>query len=175
MATTVRGKPKSPLTAIGEGVKVGCLLSVPALIAWITGRPFIFPSLGPSAFALVMDRQGEITARHVLGGHLIGAICGFLSFNALAHGFTASHFPDALSLSLLRLAASGIVSVVLTTVLMVTGRMQHAPACATTMIVSLGLLSTLVDAIFIMTAILIMYGVHRLFIATGLQQGKKQP
>lgn len=172
MAARIPPTLKPSATVLGDGIKVGCLLTVPALIGWVTGRPFIFPSLGPSAFALVMDRGGAISARHILGGHLIGAICGFVTFRIIAYGYSVSHLPGPLSLSLLRLAASGVVSVVLTTLIMVVGRMQHAPACATTMIVSLGLLSTFYDGMFIMVAILVMYGVHRLFVRLGLQQGK---
>jgi len=35
---------------------VGILLSVPGLLAWVTGQAFIFPSLGPSAFLLATVR-----------------------------------------------------------------------------------------------------------------------
>ena len=45
------------------------LLLVPGLAAWLFGRPMIFPSLGPSAFALVLDEK-ENSARRVIGGHL---------------------------------------------------------------------------------------------------------
>jgi len=38
---------------------VGILLSVPGLLAWVTGQAFIFPSLGPSAFLLATVREGR--------------------------------------------------------------------------------------------------------------------
>jgi len=163
---------KRALTILGEGFKVGCLLTVPALIAWGTGRPFIFPSLGPSAFALVTDREEEITAPHILGGHLVGVLCGFLTFHLIAYGITVTDLPSALSPSFFRLAASGVLSVVLTTMGMQALRIPHAPACATTMIVSLGLLSTLADAFFIMLAVTVMFLVHRVFIMIGIQKGQ---
>lgn len=159
---------------VTEGAKVGILLTVPALIAWVTGRPLIFPSLGPSAFALMMDRNEEITARQMIGSHLVGVICGFLTFNVLAYGFSVTELPSSLSPALLKLAASGVISVVLTTVVMLAARIPHAPACATTMIVSLGLLSTFADGFFIMLAVLVMYAVHRLFVRIGFQRGKKR-
>jgi hypothetical protein len=164
--------PKPVLAFVGEALKVGCLLTIPALIAWITGRPLIFPSLGPSAFALVMDRKQDITAAEILGGHLIGVLCGFLAFHLIAYGFTVSELPASLSVDLMRVAASGVVSVILTTAAMLAARVPHSPACATTMIVSLGLLSTFWDAIFIMLAVTIMYGAHRLFIIIGIQKGE---
>jgi len=37
---------------------VGILLSVPGLLAWVTGQAFIFPSLGPSAFLLATVERG---------------------------------------------------------------------------------------------------------------------
>ena len=39
--------------------------------------------------------------------------------------------------------------------------------CATTMIVSLGFLPTFSDGLLIMTSVVLMYGVHRLFIQSG--------
>jgi hypothetical protein len=72
---------------------------------------------------------------------------------------------------LLRLAASGAISVVLTTAGMLAAKAEHPPACATTMIVSLGILATYPDAIFIMLAVTAMYAVHKLLPATLLAGG----
>ncbi|HJV65259.1 MAG TPA: HPP family protein [Geomonas sp.] len=141
--------------------RVGFLLCVPALVAWVSGRPFIFPSLGPSAFVLVLDDKGQVTGARVIGGHLIGLAGGIVAYHLLADGLGLTHFPSSRSLDLLRLAASGIVSVMLTTAGMLAAKLEHPPACATTLIVSLGLLSSWWDAVFIMVAVALMYGVHR--------------
>lgn len=140
---------------------MGFLLCVPALVAWISGRPFIFPSLGPSAFALVLDDQGKETGARVIGGHLVGVVGGIVAYHLLADGLALTHFPSSRSPDLLRLAASGILSVMLTTAGMLATKLEHAPACATTLIVSLGLLSSWWDAVFIMVAVAVMYGVQR--------------
>lgn len=153
---------------IRQSMRVGLLLLTPALIAWLTGRPFIFPSLGPSAFSLAVNRQDEATVRRVIGGHLLGVICGLLAYHLVARGLNLSTIPSAQSIPLLRLAASGIISVVLTTAGMLVARAQHPPACATTMIVSLGILSTFWDAIFIMLAVTVMYAVHKILLPTPL-------
>lgn len=145
---------------VRASLRVGALLLVPALIAWATGRPFIFPSLGPSAFSLVMDKKGTDTAKTVIGGHLIGVAGGLLAYHVLAAGLALSQLPVSRSLSMLHLAASGILSVVLTTAGMIAARMEHPPACATTLIVSLGLLATFWDALFIIVAIVVLYGAH---------------
>ncbi len=148
-----------------DSMRVGLLLSVPALIAWLTGRPFIFPSLGPSAFTLVMDGPAKNPARRVIGGHLIGIIGGFLAYHLLANGCTLVALPRFMSFPLLCLVASGVCSVVLTTAGMCVARTQHTPACATTLIVSLGLMATFRDAIFIMLAVSAMYATFRLLIS----------
>lgn len=147
---------------ISLSMRVGILLCLPALIAWLTGQPFIFPSLGPSAFSLVMNREDEATWRRVIGGHLIGVVGGLLAYHLIAHGLTLAAFPSALSHPLLCLTVSGVISVVLTTLGMLAVKAQHPPACATTLIVSLGLLATFRDAIFIMLAVAAMYAVHKL-------------
>jgi hypothetical protein len=146
---------------IRDSLLVGLLLCVPAVIAWVTGQPFIFPSLGPSAFSLVVDEGRKSSARAVIGGHLCGVVCGLLAYNLLAQGLTLSELPPHLSLSLVRLAASGVISVILTTGAMLASRLRHPPACATTLIVSLGLLATAEDALFIMVAVVVMCAVHR--------------
>lgn len=148
-------------TSVRDTLRVGLILCVPALIAWVTGRPFIFPSLGPSAFSLIVGGVDDNTGRKVIGGHLLGVAGGLVAYHAFAHGLTLAALPAAYSLPLLRLAASGVLSVVLTTFGMLAARVEHPPACATTLIVSLGLLATFLDAVFIMLAIAAMYAVHR--------------
>jgi hypothetical protein len=51
---------------------------------------------------------------------------------------------------------------------MLVARAQHPPACVTTMIVSLGILATYLDAIFIMLAVTVMYAAHKILPPTPL-------
>jgi hypothetical protein len=69
---------------------------IPAFAAWATGRPFIFPSLGPSAFALALG-EDAISARRIIGGHSIGIAAGFLSYHLLAWGLAFTTFPVLVS------------------------------------------------------------------------------
>ncbi len=147
---------------IRDSLKVGLLLCVPGAIAWVTGLPFIFPSLGPSAFSLVTERKAGAMLRTVIGGHLIGVVGGLLAYHGIAEGLSFGQLPPSLSLAMLRLAGSGVISVILTTVGMLAADARHPPACATTLIVSLGIMATLRDALFIMIAVIIMCAVHRL-------------
>ncbi len=151
------------LPAIRMGVRVGFLFAIPALIGWIAGRPFAFPSLGPTALALFLDGGGKKTAREVVGGHLIGVLAGLGSYSLLASGLSLVDLPPDLSVSGLRLALSGTLSIVLSTAFMIWCRALHSPACATTLIVSLGLMTTWADQLIIMASVVLMYTVYRLF------------
>jgi hypothetical protein len=142
-----------------------CLLVlVPGVAAWLFGRPLIFPSLGPSAFALVFD-ENENRARRVIAGHLIGVVSGLIAYHALAHGLTLAALSPALSTDGLRVVASGVVSIALTAWGMLAARANHAPACATTLIVSLGVLPTFVDGWLMMASVIGMVLVHRAIMA----------
>jgi CBS domain-containing membrane protein len=51
-----------------------------ALAALATGEPFVFPSLGPTAFLLFYTpMQPAASPRNTVAGHLIGAAAGYLS------------------------------------------------------------------------------------------------
>ena len=41
---------------IGTSLYSGLLFAVLGVIAWVSGQPFVFPSLGPSAFILSFER-----------------------------------------------------------------------------------------------------------------------
>jgi len=151
---------------IGTSLYASVLFTVLGLIAWVTGQPFIFPSLGPSAFVLAFDRRGERTATYrIVAGHLIGAVAGLFAYALVADGVSLTNPPAGLSTKGLRLAASGVLSIALTSWGMIATDANHAPACATTLIVSLGLLSTPVEAATIVASVVILVEVHWGFLA----------
>ncbi|ELY65475.1 HPP family protein [Natrinema versiforme] len=144
---------------------VGVLLAVPGLLAWVTGQPLIFPSLGPSAFLLATVREGEVTAPHrVIGGHVIGVAAGLVAYHAIAPelGVSVTAAAPMLATAQLRFVASGVVAVVLTTGGMLATETAHPPACATTLIVSLGLLPSIIDGALIVVAVVVLVAVHEL-------------
>ncbi|WP_226482138.1 HPP family protein [Natrinema amylolyticum] len=144
---------------------VGVLLAVPGLLAWVTGQAFIFPSLGPTAFLLATVREGEVTApRRVIGGHAIGVAAGLVAYHAIAPdiGVSVTTTAPVLATAQLRFVASGVVAVVLTSGGMLATETVHPPACATTLIVSLGLLSSLVDGALIVFAVVVLIAAHKL-------------
>ncbi|MGO8927405.1 MAG: HPP family protein [Limisphaerales bacterium] len=142
-------------------VHVCLLVLVPGLLAWLCGRPLIFPSLGPSALAIVLDEKGN-RARQVIGGHLVGVLSGLIAYHLLARGLSLAALTPELSMDGLRIVASGVVSVGLASLAMLTTRTTHAPACATTLIVSLGVLPSLLDGTLIMVAVVLLFLSYRL-------------
>ncbi|MFC6863542.1 HPP family protein [Halomicroarcula sp. GCM10025817] len=134
--------------------RAGALLSVLGAVVWLTGLPFLFPSLGPTAYLFATRPAAPASAaRRVVGGHAVGVGAGLLAAHAVAGGVavTASMAPGAPGT--LRLAASGVVAVVLTTAGMRATDTGHAPACATTLIVGLGILPSLREGVIILLAV----------------------
>lgn len=111
------------------------LLSVAAMF---TDNPFVFPSLGPTAYLYFFSPLARASSpRHALFGHGIAILCGYFALVVtgnvlpltLEHGVTwQTGIAAALSLGL-------------TGALMVLFRVSHPPAGATTLIVSLGLIA----------------------------------
>ena len=106
-----------------------------ALLAVATRTPFVFPSLGPTAYLFFFHPMGDSSSpRNAILGHGIGLICGYGALRFVGaeyggHGLHAGALAAALSLAF-------------TGALMILLRVNHPPAGATTLIVSLGMLST---------------------------------
>lgn len=155
---------------LGTALYAGLLFTVLGLVAWATGEPFVFPSLGPSAFVLAYDRRGgRATGTAVVGSHVIGALAGLLSYTLLGGGVVLTGTLAPSSMAGLRLAISGICSVTLTSWGMMLTDTRHAPACATTLIVSLGLLSSPSAVATIVTSVTVLVVVH-LFVLRGFEE-----
>jgi CBS-domain-containing membrane protein len=109
-----------------------------ALVAFATGEPFVFPSLGPTAFLLFYTPLlPAASPRNTLGGHAIGAAAGYLSL--VVFRLTDAAPALASSVTGARVGAAAL-SLGLTSGVMVWARVPHPPAGATTLIVSLGIL-----------------------------------
>jgi hypothetical protein len=145
---------------VGTSLYAGFLFAVLGLVAWASGQPFIFPSLGPSAFILAFERRIERTERTVIGSHLIGGVAGLFAYSLFANGVVITATLPGFSMDGLRLAASGFLSIVLTSWGMIATDTSHAPACATTLIVSLGLLSTPLQVGIMVASVVILVAVH---------------
>ncbi|WP_089883526.1 HPP family protein [Halogeometricum limi] len=149
---------------VAVGVRATLLLTLAGVTAWVTGVPALFPSLGPSAFVLAVRDQGP-TPRTVLGGHAIGAVCGFFTYLAVSTLLPVPATP--LDFHPPWLILSGVVAVGLTSTGMLALSAVHPPACATTLIVSLGLMSTPREVAFVLPAVASLLVVDRLLELTA--------
>jgi CBS domain-containing membrane protein len=109
------------------------------LLALLTRNPFVFPSLGPTAYLFFFSPQTESASpRNAVLGHAIGLICGFAAYwitgmHPFPQGFGGEVYWPRILASALALALTGAIMVML--------HVNHPPAGATTMIVSLGILA----------------------------------
>jgi hypothetical protein len=151
---------------VGTSLYAGLLFTVLGTVAWLSGQPFVFPSLGPSAFLLAFERRGDRGyLSRIVASHAIGGVAGLLAYEFLGAGVTLTAAPEPGSVAGLHLVASGIVSIVLTSWGMIATDTNHAPACATTLIVSLGLLSTPVQVGIIAVSVVVLVVVHGVAVA----------
>src|SRR5690606_14496290 len=113
-------------------------IGIMAGVALLTSDPFIFPSLGPTAFLLFFTPLTPAASpRNTILGHAIGAGAGYLSL--VIFGLTDDPPALASEVSAGRVGAAAL-SLGLTAGLMVWAKVPHPPAGATTLIVSLGIL-----------------------------------
>jgi CBS-domain-containing membrane protein len=113
------------------------LLSV---LAVVSHMPFVFPSVGPTAFLLYfMPAAPTASPRNTLCGHAIGIACGYGSLCLLG----LEHAPSALleQIHWHRVFAAAF-SLATTGAFMILFGVVHPPAGATTLIVSLGFITT---------------------------------
>jgi hypothetical protein len=139
--------------SVGTSLRTGALIAVLGALAWASGLPALFPSLGPSALVLATD---DADPQQVIGGHAIGVLAGLLAYHGLASGLIVTQPFAPLSAAGARLAASGTIAIVLTVAGMLVADRRHPPACATTLIVALGLLSTVADGLLIVAAVTVL-------------------
>jgi len=139
LAYLLRHHSAVPVLAI-FGFVNGCLsIGVMAVAALLTRAPFIFPSLGPTAFLFFYTPTAPPAApRNAVLGHLVGATMGWTSL-ALC-GLLDAGPALGTDLTWARVVAAAL-SLGLTSGVMVLLRAPHPPAGATTLIVSLGLLT----------------------------------
>ncbi len=143
----------------------GCIsIGIMATLAVITHSPFIFPSLGPTAFLFFYTPTApSASPRNTIIGHAIGIIAGYLSL--VVTGLTTAGPALAIGVSWPRVIAAAL-SLGLTSGLMVLLKSPHPPAGATTLIISLGILTHPLQLLLLMIAVVLLtlqaLGINRL-------------
>ena len=129
-------------------------IGVLALLALVSRNPFVFPSLGPTAYLLFFSPLGKTSSpRNTILGHAIGLICGYAAFvltgaGALPFGVHPGIFWPRILAAALSLSATGAFMVLLD--------VSHPPAGATTLIVSLGIISRPRELVIIEVAVFLL-------------------
>ncbi|WP_436923299.1 HPP family protein [Halosimplex amylolyticum] len=147
--------------AARAALHAGALLATTGAVAWATGTPFVFPSLGPTAYLLGTQRpRARDRLARVVAGHSVGVAAGLVAYRALGAGVVVTADLPARSPTLAAVVASGVFALALTSAAMLALDVVHPPACATTLIVSLGLLPTLREGVLIVVAVVVLVGAH---------------
>jgi uncharacterized membrane protein len=131
------------------------LILVTGVVALLAGRPWLLPSLGPSAvLAGEMPAHPVTRTWNMTVGHVGGLIAGFVG--VLLAG--AMNDPIVLVDHVLtpgRVLAS-VIAIALTVLAGAVLRASHPPAAATTLLVSLGSLRTATDAANLLIGVLVL-------------------
>lgn len=125
-----------------------------AAVAMISRTPFVFPSLGPTAFLFFFTPSVPAASpRHAIYGHAIGILCGYGALWL----FGLEHAPPAMAtgVSFARVGAAAL-SLASTGALMILLKAAHPPAGATTLIISLGIVTSPVHLVVIEVAVAIL-------------------
>jgi HPP family len=153
---------------LGLVVLAGC-----GAIGLATRQPWLFPSFGPTVMlAFESGRQPTARPQNALVGHLVGIAVGAM----LLRAFDLARLPPApvggLSTGYV---AAGALSVALTSLVLLLARHPHPPLERSTLIVSLGILSTGIELLTMAGAVLLVtvacWGINLLL---GLRPGSDE-
>ena len=153
--------PHIPVFALYNLLSGFLSIGLMAAFAVILHSPFIFPSLGPTAFHY-FSRQTAPSASP--RNAIIGTVAGY--FSLVVTGLTTAGPAIANGVTWPRVIAAAL-SLGLTAGLMILFRASHAPAGATTLIISLGILTQPWQLVVLMIAIILLtlqaIAINRLF------------
>ena len=158
---------------IGTTLHTSLLITIVGILTWMTGLPVLFPSLGPSAFVLAMFPKSDASnARRVILAHTFGVIAGYVTYHLLASGIVITGPIAPFSPDGLRLILSSIGAIGLTVGVMLFFEARHPPACATTLIVALGLLPSLLNGLLIVITVILLLVVQSLIVSRNDSMGE---
>lgn len=133
----------------------GCIaIGVMSFGALITGSPFVFPSLGPTAFLhFYTPMTPAASPRNTLCGHAVGVAAAVISLAAFGLSDAGPALSDGMTGA--RVGAVAL-SLGLTSGAMVWLKVPHPPAGATTMIISLGILTDTAHLAVLLFAVILL-------------------
>jgi CBS-domain-containing membrane protein len=130
------------------------VLAASGAVGLLLALPWLFPSLGPTVM-LFFESPEQPSARplNTIVGHAVGILAGVACLAAF--GLFGSPPAPVAGLTPAYVAA-GAVSVALTTLVLTLLKLPHPPAGATTLIVSLGILTTPLELLSMMGAVILV-------------------
>ena len=146
--------PERPVWALFMFANGFVTIALLACVAMVTRSPFVFPSLGPTAFLFFFSPTSpSASPRHTLIGHAIGIACGYGALLV----FGLEHAPPAMQVGVdwMRVGAAAL-SLASTGALMILFKAAHPPAGATTLIISLGIVTKPVHLAVIEVAVALL-------------------
>jgi CBS domain-containing membrane protein len=147
MTWLLKHLPPRLVWSVYVGVNGFATIGLLGLLALVTGSPFVFPSLGPTAYLFFFSPLAEASSPRN------GLICGYAAF-AVTSGFGPT-FAAHGQVHLPRVLAAAL-ALSFTGALMALFRVSHPPAGATTLIVALGIISQPRELIVIEIAVILL-------------------
>ncbi|HZP56981.1 MAG TPA: HPP family protein [Dehalococcoidia bacterium] len=154
--------------AVWAPIATGALMLAVGMLGAAARQPWLFPSLGPTAFLQAEHPHARSSHPYcVVAGHGIGLAAGFFAVWALrVAGDPSVLVTDDLTVG--RVAAAAL-AVALTMLLRIIFWAPHPPAAATTLLVALGVLRKRSDVLAVLGGVLIVAalgeGIRRLRLA----------
>lgn len=137
------------------------LILVLAALGWVARWPFIFASLGPTAYEMIeQPRMKSARPYNVIAGHLAALGAGWIAL-LVFHARSSPSVSLAGFVAPARLNA-GVLAVLLTTFITLAIRASQPAALSTALLVSLGSMQTPRDAVAIVISVLILTAIGEL-------------
>ncbi|KAF0246769.1 MAG: hypothetical protein FD167_3436 [bacterium] len=155
LVNLLKSFPEPVVLAIFMLINGSISLIILGLIAKMSHLPFIFPSLGPTAFLhFFTPTLPSASPRNTIYGHIIGIVCGYgaLLIFGLNEADSALLKGIPIGVDNHRILAVG-VSIGLTGALMILLKCSHPPAGATTLIISLGVITRPIHLLIMLLAV----------------------
>ncbi len=156
----------------------GALILIVGVTAWASGHPWLFASLGPTAYEMA-EKPELPSARpyNVVVGQFVGLGAGFAAL-AMFSAWNAPAVNGTSFLSPERLWAA-VIAAFLTTIVNLLLRSGQPAALATTLLVSLGAMQTAGAALWIVVGVVILAvvgePVRRIRLAAKQQRVQEEP
>lgn len=131
--------PERPLWALFVFINGFLTIGILSGVARAFDTPWVFPSLGPTAFLFFVTPEApSASPRHTMYGHAIGIVCGYAAL--WITGLTHAPPTSVEGVTGARVIAAAL-SLASTGALMILLKAAHPPAGATTLIISLGIIT----------------------------------